>query len=119
MTRPLALTIPAVTVLFRPKGFPMAITQSPTRSRSESPSAATGSIPFGWIHTRAMSVFGSRPMIFAGNSSLVASVTMTSFAPSTTWLLVTIRPSWLMMKPLPAPCCLNSRGPGGISPKKC
>ena len=40
MTRPLALMMPAVTVCPSPKGFPEAITQSPTRMEFESPSCA-------------------------------------------------------------------------------
>ena len=42
MVRPLALTMPIVTVLPRPNGLPMATTYSPTRSASLEPSAATG-----------------------------------------------------------------------------
>ena len=38
MSRPVALTMPAVTVCSRPNGFPTAITQSPGRSFVESPS---------------------------------------------------------------------------------
>ena len=41
--RPVALTMPCVTVWDRPMGLPMASTTSPTRSRSERPSGATGS----------------------------------------------------------------------------
>ena len=40
--RPLALMMPAVTVCCRPKGEPMASTQSPTFILSESPSVAAG-----------------------------------------------------------------------------
>ena len=39
--RPVALMTPTVTVWSSPKGFPMAMAHSPTRSASELPSAAT------------------------------------------------------------------------------
>src|SRR3990172_8312277 len=42
MKRAFWLTMPAVTVPPRPKGFPMASTHSPISSSSESPRAATG-----------------------------------------------------------------------------
>jgi hypothetical protein len=42
MERPLALMMPAVTVCCRPNGEPMASTQSPTLTLSESPSVADG-----------------------------------------------------------------------------
>src|SRR5437773_3428615 len=41
--RPVALTTPTVTVWSSPNGLPIAIAHSPTRSLSESPSAATRS----------------------------------------------------------------------------
>ena len=43
MSRPLALTMPAVTVSVRPKGWPSASTQSPICIASLSPSFAAGS----------------------------------------------------------------------------
>src|SRR2546425_2700514 len=39
--RPSALTTPAVTVLWKPSGLPIAITSCPTRSAAESPNSAT------------------------------------------------------------------------------
>ena len=42
MERPLALMMPAVTVFCSPNGEPMASTQSPTRTASESPRLAAG-----------------------------------------------------------------------------
>ena len=42
MERPLALMMPAVTVCCRPNGEPIASTQSPTLTLSESPSTAEG-----------------------------------------------------------------------------
>ena len=65
MTLPLALTIPAVTVCSNPKGLPMAMTQSPTRSFSESPISATGRLSPALILMRAMSVLASLPMTLA------------------------------------------------------
>ena len=67
ITRPLALTMPAVTVCSKPNGFPMAITHWPTLSSSE-----------------------SRPTISASNSFSSLSITSILSAFSTTWLLVTI-----------------------------
>ena len=69
MCRPLALTIPAVTVFSRPNGLPMATTHSPTRSVvgvAERDGRAGPVAP--WISISAMSVFGSRPTTFALNS---------------------------------------------------
>src|SRR5439155_360828 len=43
MTRPVALTMPVVTVCSRPNGLPIAITGSPTLSAAESPSGIVGS----------------------------------------------------------------------------
>ena len=62
---PLALTIPVVTVLLKPKGLPIAITQSPTRSTSELPKVTAGKESFVSILMTAKSVFGSSPRIFA------------------------------------------------------
>ena len=89
MPRPLALTMPAVTVEFRLNGLPTAKTHSPTLSCSESPK---GSVlrSFASILIRAMSVLGSVPMILAGNLRLSLSVTSSSSEFSTTWLFVTI-----------------------------
>ena len=42
MERPLALMMPAVTVFCSPNGEPMASTQSPTFTASESPRLAAG-----------------------------------------------------------------------------
>jgi hypothetical protein len=47
MSRLRAETMPAVTVPPKPKGLPMAITQSPTRLSSESPKAIAVSGAFG------------------------------------------------------------------------
>src|SRR5437773_2214048 len=100
ITRPVALTMPVVTVCSSPNGLPIAITGSPTSSRAESPSGITGS-PVASTFRRAMSVLGSRPRTLAENSRPSASVTRISVAPSTTWLLVTTKPAELIAKPEP------------------
>ena len=87
VSRDLALTIPAVTVLSRPNGEPIAITHSPTFSFETSPIRTVGR-PLASILTRATSERLSAPIVFALNSRLSASVTITSSAPSTTWALV-------------------------------
>ena len=69
MTLPVALMMPCVTVWARPKGFPTASTQSPTRILSESPSESTGRPCTGVaILIRERSVFESLPTTFALNS---------------------------------------------------
>ena len=60
--------MPAVTLWLKPNGLPIAITGSPTRTASESPSGSTGSGPFGLILSSAMSVGGSAPATQAGSS---------------------------------------------------
>ena len=86
--RPIALTMPAVTVCSSPKGFPIAMTGSPTSTPEESPSGMTGS-PVATIFKSATCVPASRPMIWATNSRPSASFTRISVALSTTWSLVT------------------------------
>ena len=113
MKRPLALTIPEVTVWFKPNGLPIAMTGSPTSSFSESPNGITGRFDAS-ILMSAMSVFGSLPITFALNSLASLSLTEISVAFSTTWLLVRIYPSLLMMNPDPRLVDLNCRG---VSPK--
>ncbi|MBS1136080.1 MAG: putative serine protease MucD domain protein [Proteobacteria bacterium] len=85
--RPLALTMPAVTELSKPKGEPMATTHSPTRSLVGSPIRTAGR-PVASILIRAMSVRLSAPMTLALNSRLSPSLTRISSADSTTWALV-------------------------------
>ncbi len=65
MTRPVALTMPVVTVASSPKGLPMAMTGSPTSSVAESPKGITGR-PVASIFTTARSVLGSPPTILPG-----------------------------------------------------
>ncbi len=87
--RPLALTMPLVTVKVRPSpsGLPIASTHSPTRASSLLPSATGGSDLASILRT-ATSVLGSVPMTLALNSRRSSRRTVTCSAPSTTWLLV-------------------------------
>src|SRR5437879_9043603 len=64
--------------------------------------------------TTARSFFGSVPTILALNSRLSGSVTVSSLAPSTTWLLVMMYPSGDTITPEPIPPLRGSRG--GIGP---
>ncbi len=65
MSRPRAETMPAVTVPPSPNGLPIASTQSPTRSASESPNGTAGSGLSGFTCNKAMSPVSSRPSTFA------------------------------------------------------
>src|SRR6266699_2294443 len=92
-SRPLALTMPAVTVKANasPSGFPMASAHSPTRVESELPNWTVGR-PRVSILMTATSVLGSVPTTLAVNSRLSYSFTVTLSAPATTWLFVRIKP---------------------------
>ena len=80
MSRPRALTMPAVTEPPRPNGLPMAITQSPTRSALLSPNETEGSgCPASTLST-ARSTRVSVPMTFALSVMLSCSVTVISSA---------------------------------------
>src|ERR1700674_678310 len=118
--RSLAETTPTVTVLSKVRGSPIAITHSPTRSRSESPSGIGVRRRFASIFNSARSVEVSRPTIFAGKRSFpMRTSTLSAF--STTWLFVTMKPSSEMMNPDPPwtslcsssspPRCWLRRGP--------
>ena len=116
--RPLALTMPNVTVWLRPKELPMAKTHSPTSSASESASLMKGNASSRSIFATATSEPGSVPITFAFNSLPLDSVTsiMPSLASLTRWLLVNKYPSGEMMKPVPRArslrkCGLRPRGP--------
>jgi hypothetical protein len=61
--RPVALITPTVTVWSSPKGLPMAMAHSPTRSASEFPRVAIVSSWSGWKRITARSVLGSVPRI--------------------------------------------------------
>ena len=66
MLRPLALTIPAVTVEVKLSGLPTANTHSPTRTSSEFPKAMAAKGAEGSIFRTAKSVLGSLPTTSAG-----------------------------------------------------
>ena len=100
----MALMIPAVTVLSRPKGLPMAMAHSPGFTLEESPRGATGR-PEAATRTTATSVTGSLPKTLPLKLRPSGRVTLTSETPSTTWALVNTIPSERVMKPDPWPCC--------------
>ena len=102
MSRALADTMPAVTVLVRSKGLPTASTQSPTRTSSLFPHDNASS-PSASMRRTAMSVAGSLPINSAENDRLSLSPISMASAPSMTWWLVTMRPSEDRMTPLPDP----------------
>ena len=83
MTRPFAETMPAVTVWFRPKGLPIAMTQSPTSSVSESPSSTKGRLAASTL-IRAISISWDLPISFASITRPSESATLMSLALSTT-----------------------------------
>ena len=66
----------------------MATTSSPTFTRDESPSWATGSAPGPSRRSSAMSRTASRPSTRAVTLAPLSSVTDSEAAPSTTWALV-------------------------------
>src|SRR4029450_338333 len=102
MSRPEAETMPAVTVPPRPNGLPTASTQSPIRGLLSDSLEDGGDLrPSTLISAR--SVRGSVPITFAGKVLASSLVTSTLSAPSTTWLLVTAKPSGEMKKPEPCP----------------
>src|SRR6185503_16205003 len=114
--RPLALMMPAVTVCWRPKGEPMASTQSPTLSLSESPSVAEGKVPPPWRRSTARSVRLSTPATLALYflpSAVVASI---SLARSTTWAFVSTVPDGSTITPDPR--LRAGSGRSGVSPPK-
>ena len=101
-----ALTMPVVTVAFRPYGEPTATTVCPTLRSLDLPSEAgvRSETSSAWI--TATSVSGSVPMTLA--RLVVPSLKFTviepsSPAPATTWLLVRILPSSLSTMPEPDP----------------
>src|SRR3954468_21760620 len=120
MSRAVAEMMPAVTLPPRPKGLPIASTQSPTRVLLESPHAAAGSGVLGSTFKTARSVTGSRPITCACNVVSSDSVTVICSAVAMTWLLVTIRPDESMMKPDPSDATRPRFGAPGVplSPKK-
>src|SRR5256885_12537608 len=93
--------------------FPYTTLFRSTCSLDESPHRTLGRLDAAILMT-ARSVFGSVPTILALNSLLSGSVTVSSLAPSTTWLLVMMYPSGDTITPDPNPPPRGSRG--GIGP---
>ena len=83
MSRLVAEMMPTVTLPPRPKGLPMAITQSPTRMAEELPKDTALSGSLGSTLSNARSVFGSWPRIL---------VTF-SFEPSMKLMMISSAPS--------------------------
>ena len=103
----LALTIPAVTVDLNSNGDPTARTHSPISKSSESPNLTVDRFSASILRT-AISVVGSVPSISALNVLLSLSKTSISLASSTTWLLVNIYPSLVIITPDPDPLLLGA-----------
>ena len=102
--RPTALTMPAVTVDSKPNGLPMAMAIWPGLILLELPSLAAGRRSVVSALSTAMSVSGSRPRMRAGTRRESVNASSMAEAPSTTWLLVSTRPSGDRMVPEPEPC---------------
>src|SRR4051812_959318 len=100
--RPSALTMPSVTLLWRPSGLPMASTIWPTVSLSESAKVAGLRLP-PVVRTTAMSLLGKEPTSVALRRSPVAVTTWNWLAPSTTCAFVTTSPRSSRTTPLPRP----------------
>ncbi len=82
---PIELTMPAVSVLSRPKGFPIAIAFCPTLRTEESPKGIGLSLSGGaLIFITARSLLGSEPTILASHLLPSKRVTSSFFAFSTT-----------------------------------
>ena len=112
----LAEIIPEVTVPPKPKGFPIAITQSPILALSESPKE-TG-INFSSVSScnTAISISGSAPKTLALNSSSPLTLTIISSAPWITWLFVTTIPLSSIINPEPSAAdCLSWGVPNSLN----
>ena len=81
MLRFRAEIIPEVTVPPKPKGFPIAITQSPTLALSELPKFTGENFSFDFIYKTAISDNGSAPTTSASYSFSPFTVTKISSAP--------------------------------------
>ena len=101
--------MPAVALLSKPNGAPIASTHSPTLRVRESPIFTMGRF-VALILISAMSERVSMPITLAGYSWRSVRRTITSLAPFTTCAFVMIRPSERMMKPEPSPCIGCGRG---------
>ena len=93
--------MPAETEKPCPKGFPTAITQSPTRARSLLPNFTKDKGLSYSTFNKAISVLGSVPTKVAFNSSPLKSSINISSACSITWLFVTTNPVSDMINPEP------------------
>lgn len=101
-------------MLFRPKGLPIAIAHCPATIVSEFASLTVGKL-FASILITATSVTGSAPMTLPAKLLPSWRTTVTSSASSTTWALVKMRPSELIINPEPLP--RTTRGLGNSLPK--
>ena len=97
----LAEIIPEVTVPPKPKGLPIAITQSPILDLSEFPNLTGINFSSASICRTAMSDNGSFPIIFALYSSSPFTLTKMSSAFCITWLFVITIPFSSIIKPEP------------------
>ena len=88
--RPSALTMPEVTVCWRPKGLPIAITKSPTWSFEESARCISAGSAASLTRTTATSERSSAPTTSALSSTSSISVTVISVAFLTTCAFVTM-----------------------------
>ena len=94
--------MPAVTEPPSPNGLPMAMTQSPGRSFSESPNGTALSGLSGFTRRTARSIFGSLPMISAFSLLPSEKITEISLASPMTWLLVMTMPDGSITNPEPS-----------------
>src|SRR5262247_2425734 len=101
MSRCCAEIIPAVTVPPKPKGLPMATTQSPDRSLSESPNLTALNFLSVLIFRSARSSFLSVPISSALMVEPPLRMTVISPASATTLLLVTTIPCASTINPDP------------------
>ena len=92
-----------------PSGLPIAIASWPTWIALESPSV-TGVNPVALTLISARSWVASVATTVAASSRLSSRVTVSEFESTTTWLLVSISPSELTMKPDPAPVVGTEKG---------
>ena len=91
-TRPLALTMPEVTVCCRPNGLPIATASCPTSTEISGANTATPNAKLVSILTTATSVSWSAPSTSPGTRTPDARVTCTSVNCPTTWAFVRINP---------------------------
>src|SRR4051794_18903903 len=100
--RPSALTTPAVTLPPKPRGLPIATTSWPTRNSPASPRRAATRSELS-ARSTARSLSGSRPATVKRSSLPSANDATPPLARSTTWALVSRKPSGAIATALPAP----------------